>query len=308
MSDSIVQGLTDRPVDKGQEEHVLNKEVIPVLRKAREIINGLDARQNVVSVSDNYTMLTETEVEYTGTGGHTITFAAVDENDGQARLRTVVNTGTGTVTLAAPAGYTINDGASFSLRAGEMVVFIGNGDTKWRLALPVLNATFQPLITTTLAALTLSSTTVRTVWDIVGSFVASANVTLVVDNMMRLRYAINAAGHTVGGGSEIRGLRIQPTVTDAGGATHKPFSISDDDGANPDLLSIIAGTTRLLTTRLLGVQLDNTTGFKLGTANTQKLGRWGSTPVVQPVMATGAGHTVDDVITMLQSIGDCRQS
>lgn len=53
---------------------------------------------------------------------------------------------------------------------------------------------------------------------------------------------------------------------------------------------------------------NTTTGTKLGTATGQKLGFWNATPVVQQVLATGAGRTVDDVITFLQTVGLCKQS
>jgi hypothetical protein len=54
-----------------------------------------------------------------------------------------------------------------------------------------------------------------------------------------------------------------------------------------------------------------TTGTKIGTvggASGQKLAFYGSTPIVQPLLATGAGHTVDDVIQALQNLGLVRQS
>ena len=56
---------------------------------------------------------------------------------------------------------------------------------------------------------------------------------------------------------------------------------------------------------------DTTTGTIIGTqggASGQKLGFWAKTPIVQPVLATGAAHTVDDVITFLQNLGLARQS
>lgn len=53
---------------------------------------------------------------------------------------------------------------------------------------------------------------------------------------------------------------------------------------------------------------DVTTGTKIGTATSQKLGFWNVTPVVQQVLATGAAHTVDDVITLLQTLGLAKQS
>lgn len=61
----------------------------------------------------------------------------------------------------------------------------------------------------------------------------------------------------------------------------------------------------------LNIVLGTTTGTKIGTlggAAGQKIGFWNATPVVQPLLATGASHTVDDVITVLQTIGLVRQS
>jgi hypothetical protein len=48
------------------------------------------------------------------------------------------------------------------------------------------------------------------------------------------------------------------------------------------------------------VALNATTGTKIGTATGQKLG--------QQVLATGAAKVVDDVITLLQTLGLCKQS
>lgn len=59
------------------------------------------------------------------------------------------------------------------------------------------------------------------------------------------------------------------------------------------------------------VVLGTTTGTQWGTlggASGQKQAWWGKTPIVQPVLATGASHTVDDVITALQNLGLVRQS
>jgi hypothetical protein len=50
------------------------------------------------------------------------------------------------------------------------------------------------------------------------------------------------------------------------------------------------------------------TGTKIGTSTTQKLGFWNAPPVVQQVLATGASQTVDDVINLLQTLGLCRQA
>ena len=54
--------------------------------------------------------------------------------------------------------------------------------------------------------------------------------------------------------------------------------------------------------------LDTTTGSKIGTAAAQKLAFWNATPIVQPILPTGAGKTVDNIISVLQSLGLVRQS
>lgn len=48
-------------------------------------------------------------------------------------------------------------------------------------------------------------------------------------------------------------------------------------------------------------------GYQLG-GSSDKLAFLGSTPVVKQVLATGAGKTVDEVITLLQTLGLCKQS
>lgn len=47
---------------------------------------------------------------------------------------------------------------------------------------------------------------------------------------------------------------------------------------------------------------------RLGASNSDKIGFHGATPVARQLLATGAGATVDDVITALQNLGLLRQS
>jgi len=54
--------------------------------------------------------------------------------------------------------------------------------------------------------------------------------------------------------------------------------------------------------------LGTTTGTKIGTATAQKLSFWGVAPVVQQVLATGTGKTADNILTMLQTLGLCKQT
>jgi len=68
-------------------------------------------------------------------------------------------------------------------------------------------------------------------------------------------------------------------------------------------------TTGLLTfADAVDMAFNTTTGTKIGTATGQKIGFWNATPVVQQVLATGGGATVDNVISLLQTLGLCKQS
>lgn len=87
-------------------------------------------------------------------------------------------------------------------------------------------------------------------------------------------------------------------------------------GTARDIALITNGTVRVTygatggETRAEGhnITMGTTTGSKIGTATTEKIGFWNATPVVQQVLATGAGATVDNVITLLQTLGLCKQS
>jgi hypothetical protein len=88
--------------------------------------------------------------------------------------------------------------------------------------------------------------------------------------------------------------------------------------ANTDAADVLIGdeVMRLTSAALVmaagkNIAFSTATGTQIGTvggAAGQKLGFWGVPAVVQPVLATGASKTVDEVITVLQAIGLCRQS
>lgn len=83
-------------------------------------------------------------------------------------------------------------------------------------------------------------------------------------------------------------------LNEAGAATL--FSIQNNSVVLRDPMDLVLGTT---------------TGTKIGTvggAAGQKLSFWNATPIVQPLLATGAGATADNIITVLQNLGLCRQA
>lgn len=90
-------------------------------------------------------------------------------------------------------------------------------------------------------------------------------------------------------------------------------------GTSTEVMSISAATTAVtfagaittngsLTLSDTNLIVGTTTGTKIGTATGQKLGFWNATPVVQQILATGVGATVDQVIALLQTLGLCKQS
>jgi len=90
----------------------------------------------------------------------------------------------------------------------------------------------------------------------------------------------------------------------------------DNNGGGQDLqlagtsgnTAVTIGSATVTLADAVNIVVNATTGTKIGTATGQKLGFWNASPVVQQVLATGAGATVDNVISLLQTIGLCRQS
>ncbi len=70
----------------------------------------------------------------------------------------------------------------------------------------------------------------------------------------------------------------------------------------------VALTDNMTITEAKNIVLGTSTGSKIGTATGQKLGFWNAAPVAQQVLATGAAKTADDIITLLQTLGLCKQS
>lgn len=116
----------------------------------------------------------------------------------------------------------------------------------------------------------------------------------------RLAGLVNQTG---GANGIVRSLWIDPTITAA--ADYRALEITPDAGyairqTGASAINYFAGAVQLADSNIV---LGTATGTKIGTATTQKLGFYNATPVVRPVLATGAGATVDNVITVLQSLG-----
>lgn len=74
---------------------------------------------------------------------------------------------------------------------------------------------------------------------------------------------------------------------------------------NLDVTGTITAETSVLTNL---INQRTTAGLVLSGDNAKKMSFWGASPAAQQVFATGASHTVDQLITFLQSVGLCRQS
>ena len=95
---------------------------------------------------------------------------------------------------------------------------------------------------------------------------------------------LDASQNLVGGIGAFVAFQIQASL--GGFYTNGPVAL--EEGSN-----IVAGVG---------------TGTKIATSALQKVGFWNATPVVQQTLSTGAGATVDDVISLLQTLGLCKQS
>lgn len=101
----------------------------------------------------------------------------------------------------------------------------------------------------------------------------------------------------VTGSVTLRGLSTYPGATTGSSTTVQLIG---------DLRNILFGTVNAVK---IGV-LTYTGGLNIGFTNgaTEKIGFYGVSPIAQQILPTGAGKTVDDVITFLQLWGAVRQS
>ena len=80
---------------------------------------------------------------------------------------------------------------------------------------------------------------------------------------------------------------------------------------NTESLRITANNVKVVGTGVSGgrkYQGRHNRGHEDWNGHEPTAGFWNTTPVAQQVLATGGGATVDQVITLLQTLGLCRQS
>ena len=87
-------------------------------------------------------------------------------------------------------------------------------------------------------------------------------------------------------------------------ATDNTTLVTDTNGD----LTVTPSGDEVILADAKNLTVGTTTGTQLATNTAQKMSFWGVTPVVQQVFATGASHTVDELITVLQTLGLVKQS
>lgn len=101
---------------------------------------------------------------------------------------------------------------------------------------------------------------------------------------------------------EDRWCQFSSSATYTGSATtSKRISWSDAAGSGTQTITYYRGTAVLW-------QADLTNNKVAVGASSSSIGFYGVTPITRAVLATGAAHTVDDVITALQNLGLVKQS
>lgn len=128
------------------------------------------------------------------------------------------------------------------------------------------------------------------------------------DTQYSLDIRDNARGNMKWGNTTISGFLSKHGSggggVDIGSETNHSFSLY----SNNTLSFTIDTSQNIAIAEGKNIIPGTTTGTKICTATGQKLSFWNATPVVQQVLATGAGATVDNVITLLQTLGLCKQA
>lgn len=117
-------------------------------------------------------------------------------------------------------------------------------------------------------------------------------------NTVRSGYLQMTSAGAVVLASEISGANINITTAGAGVLQHNGVAVPTISSTNTLSNKTLSGVTMADATNIV---LNTTTGTKIGTATSQKLGFFNATPVVQPTAvadATGAG----DVVTQLNAL------
>lgn len=233
-TNTIPRALSERLLaDDGKDTvTALNRELIPLLRDIRTVLNNGSAI-----------------TEYVGSGGSTTIPSASGVGSGLVtRVLVYVNNGTGALTLTASAGETINGAASMLLLPGGMVLLVADSDT-WSATGVQFTAQFDPALGGAAGTLTPEdSARPMVIAERDSVKFRASGVTSNSYAVRQIAYEIDHAGHSLPVAAF--GLRVLATETDRTGlgGNHvliearvngtRHFSVVAPNGATPSITNV----------------------------------------------------------------------
>ena len=246
------------------------------------------------------------------TGGRTLSFVLGDAN----RTLTIPATGTAALLGTAnvfTASQRISNGSDYNLHTGIA--------SQWYINSTGFVAELNTVAVSNGARFSLGALGQITWQSTNRTDSGSIDLLLVRKAAATLQLGLDAAGVTnqmLTAASRITSDGVGANLTIAGGngrgGAGGSLILSTYDTASTGVIGTLRTRLTLDTAGLLtfadavDMAFNATTGTKIGTATTQKIGFWNATPVVQQILATGGGATVDNVISLLQTLGLCKQS
>jgi hypothetical protein len=141
--------------------------------------------------------------------------------------------------------------------------------------------------------------------------------------------AIESTGRVIFTGQELTGsaatslLSLTQTWNTTGAPTAILLNVANtNSGASSNLIDLqVGGVSRFKVDKDGNIVIDTTTGTKIGTSTSQKIGLWNATPIVQPTTSVAAaafvsnsgpsihqtstfdGYTIEQVVKALRNIG-----
>ncbi len=125
------------PPNSAEESEVIRAfgRISDVVSSIRDRLIDLD-QPAIAYIADTllpqFQLSAESVVEYSAPGGTTIVLPLANSVSGKrSRIIIIINSGVGTVTVAANAQDTVNGAASITIATGSHAIIRSNGNTKW---------------------------------------------------------------------------------------------------------------------------------------------------------------------------------
>lgn len=136
----------------------------------------------------------------------------------------------------------------------------------------------------------------------IGAYIGGLKGVYATGNAAGTAYGVDALGRSTTVGATSYGVYA---IADGGGATGVNYALrAQASGAGSINYAGYFDAVSATVNYAIYVQRGD---MVFGNSATNKIGFWNAPPVVQQVLATGAGATSDDIIALLQLYGICRQ-